>query len=247
MGVKTADRTLDLLELFAREKKALSLTEIAARLETPMSSTHALIKTLEDRGYVFEFSRRKGYYPTGKLRAVANAVSNGSTLLKTLEPLLQDLCEETQETVVVAVRHDDVSGMYVDACISLQSVRFSPTLGQTKPLHSTATGKALLGALPVPERQALVARLPMEELTTRTITDRQQLLADLDAGNERGWHDVVGENVLDLMSIARTVTIDGVDYAIGLAGPIQRFLPQTEVQAGRLLAACRQIEALTRT
>lgn len=244
MGVKTADRTLDLLELFAREKKALSLTEIAARLETPMSSTHALIKTLEDRGYVFEFSRRKGYYPTGKLRAVANAVSNGVTLLKTLEPLLQDLCDETEETVVVAICHD-LSGMYVDACISQQSVRFSPTLGETKPLHSTATGKALLGALPVPERQAIVARLPMEALTVRSITDRQQLLADLDAGNERGWHGVVGENVLDLMSIARTVAIDGVDYAIGLAGPIQRFLPQTEIQAERLLAACRQIEALT--
>ena len=245
MGVKTADRTLDLLELFAREKKALSLTEISARMETPMSSTHALVNTLVDRGYVFEFSRRKGYYPTGKLRAVADSVSNGATLLKTLRPLLQDLCDETQETVVVAIRQD-MSGMYVEACVSQQSVRFSPTLGETKPLYSTATGKALLGAMPAPERQALLRKLPLTALTTRTITDRKQLAEDIRAGNAQGWHGVVGENILDLMSIARVVVIDGMDYAIGLAGSVQRFLPQTEDHAKALLAACEQIETLTR-
>lgn len=244
MGVKTADRTLDLLELFSREKKALSLSEISACLDMPMSSTHALIKTLEDRGYITEMGRRRGYYPTNKLKLVSDAVSEGVSLLKTLEPLLAELCEQTQETVIVA-KQQGTSGIYVAACISPQSVRFSPNLGEAKPLHSTATGKALLGALSETELKALLPKLSLPALTPRTITDEGQLMEAIRLGNERGWHEVVGENILDLMSIAKAVTIDDLHYAIGLAGSVQRFQPQTEQHAEKLLSTCARISALT--
>ena len=40
---KIVDRTLDLLELFAKEKRPLSLSDIARLLRIPVSSCHDVI------------------------------------------------------------------------------------------------------------------------------------------------------------------------------------------------------------
>ena len=49
-GVKGAMRTLDLLEAFGREGRALKLTQLARLLGVPVSSCHQLVGTLEARG-----------------------------------------------------------------------------------------------------------------------------------------------------------------------------------------------------
>ena len=56
MSVKTAERMLDLIELFALERRPLSLSNIAERLQMPNSSTHALVNTLLGRGYLYQTS-----------------------------------------------------------------------------------------------------------------------------------------------------------------------------------------------
>src|SRR2546428_8168871 len=50
--VKSADRTLDILELLATEPQGLKISEISARLGFAQSSTHGLVHTLESRRYL---------------------------------------------------------------------------------------------------------------------------------------------------------------------------------------------------
>ncbi|WP_202945634.1 helix-turn-helix domain-containing protein [Pelagibacterium halotolerans] len=50
--VKSADRTLDLLETLASAATGITATEISAALNIPKSSLFHLLGTLEDRGYV---------------------------------------------------------------------------------------------------------------------------------------------------------------------------------------------------
>ena len=80
-AVKTAARTLDLLEAFAKARGPLSLTEIAQRINTPISSCHSLVRTLQARGYVYVLDNRKRVYPTKRLLAVANAIARHDPLL----------------------------------------------------------------------------------------------------------------------------------------------------------------------
>ncbi len=65
---KIVDRTLDLLELFAEEKRPLSLSDIARLLKIPISSCHDVLQAMQARGYLYELAPRAGYYPTLRLQ-----------------------------------------------------------------------------------------------------------------------------------------------------------------------------------
>ena len=51
--VKAAARALDLFEAFSEAQRPLTLTELAQRIGAPMSSCHALVRTLRARGYLY--------------------------------------------------------------------------------------------------------------------------------------------------------------------------------------------------
>lgn len=245
MGIKTADRTLDLIELFAREQRPLSLSDLAGLLSMPVSSAHGLVKTLQARGYLYELGRRQGYYPTRKLTTLAQAINAATPLLDTLAPELEGLRDATGETVVLAKRQGPQL-TYLEVVPSRHGVRFSPAVGEVKALHCTATGKALLGAMPQADRAAFIATLTLDARTPVTITDPTVLLADIERGAKRGWHAIVGENIPDLMSIGAPLRIGDEIYALGLGGPTPRFKPAMNDHARQLLLCCATLERLTR-
>ena len=157
-AVKTAARTLDLLEAFAKARGPLSLTEIAQRINTPISSCHSLVRTLQARGYVYVLDNRKRVYPTKRLLAVANAIARHDPLLEKLAPILEELRRDTGETVLLGKRQDD-HVTYLEVIEGTHIVRYTSSPGDTKPLHSSTIGKATLGLMAPAERAALVARI----------------------------------------------------------------------------------------
>jgi DNA-binding IclR family transcriptional regulator len=60
-------------------------------------------------------------------------------------------------------------------------------------------------------------------VTSRTITSRAALEADLEQGQARGWYVTRGETVADLMAVAVPVAVNGETYSVALAGPMHRM------------------------
>jgi DNA-binding IclR family transcriptional regulator len=241
MGIKTADRTLDLFELFSNEQCPMTLSVIAGKMAIPPSSAHGLIKTLQARGYLYEVSRRHGYYLTKKLSRQVEAISAGIPVLAQINPHLQQLCDALCETVVLGKRQGDAI-TYLDVLECRQSIRFSPAVGEVKALHCSATGKAILGALSPSELSQTLARIKFEKRNDKTITSPAALSAELATQRRRGWYQVIGENIADLMSIAATVVVEGETYVVGVGGPILRFKPLIARHATQLLKTCKAIE-----
>jgi IclR family transcriptional regulator, acetate operon repressor len=241
VSVKTADRTLDLLELFAREQRPLNLSEIAALLEIPLSSSHALIKTLQARGYLYEVGRRQGYFPSKRLGSIADAIERATPLAGIVDPILEALRDEANESVVFVKRQGD-QVVYLEVFETSESVRFSPVAGETKPLHSTASGKAILGTLPPAKLAEVLERLALAPLTENTITSAKELKEQIERGRRRGWCTVLGENTRDLVAIAAPVRIGEEVYAVVIGGPPQRFKASMSSHAAKLLRACAAIE-----
>lgn len=242
MGIKTADRTLDLVELFAREQRPLSLSEMAELMGIPTSSAHGLVKTLQARSYLYEISRKLGYFPTKKLAQLTASITRAMPLLGTLEPHLSQLRENTNETVVLGKQQGD-SVTYLDVFECHQSVRFSPAIGEAKPLHSTASGKAILASMPSAELEQFLRRAVFERHTPHTITDVELLRQNIETGRRRGWFNIEGEHIPDLMSIAAPVRIGDQTYVVIIGGPIQRFKPLMDAHARQLLTTCGAITA----
>ena len=222
MNVKTAGRTLDLFEAFARAGKPLSLSQLARAMDTPVSSCFGIVRTLEARGYLYEVKARAGFYPTKLMFEHARAIAGRDPLAERFVPRLEKLRDQTGETVLLAKRLER-QAVYLEVLDSVHSIRYSPKVGEFRPLHASASGKALLGSLAPVLRDELLRGMKLPRVTSRTITSRAALAADLAQAQARGWYVTRGETVADLMAVAVPIELNGETYSVALAGPMHRM------------------------
>ena len=240
MDVKTAGRTVDLFEVFAKARTPLTLSEIAAALNAPQSSCFNLLRSLEARGYLYAVGSNKRIYPTRKLFEIADAIAGYEPVIPRVAPALAALSKATQETVILGARQRD-KAVYLSVIEGPQTIRYISRAGELKPMHASAIGKALLMQLPIAEREKLVARLPLKGVTDRTIVTAEALLADIAQAEERGYTQTCGENVADVMAVAVPTRIDGVAYAVAVAGPIGRVEALAAKHAAEIQATLEQL------
>lgn len=237
MNVKTATRTLDVFEAFAREARPLSLSELSRLLGIPISSCFGLVRTLESRGYMYEVRRRGGFYPTQRLFDIARTVRANDPVLERVQPVLAGLREATQETVFLG-KLQGPRVVYLDVIQSAHPVRYVAQAGEFREPHANSAGKALLGSLTEAEREDLLKGYKLTRFNPNTLTTRKALEADLAASQARGWYANVCESVADLIGVAVPVRIEGEAYAISIGGPRERMQPLIENHARKLRKAC---------
>jgi IclR family acetate operon transcriptional repressor len=238
--VPMVQRTLDLFEAFARADGPMRLSDLAEAIGAPVSSCHALVKTLTARGYLY--ASDKLIFPTRLLLDAAARILSADTLLARIRPVLERIRRETGETAVCGKRlGGDV--LYIDVVEGTYPVRFAAGIGALKPLHSSALGKACLSLLKPSDYAKLTARLPMQPVTANTITDRERLAKDIALGRERGFFRTRGENVADVLGLAVALRIEGEGVGIAVAGPIERM---QEHEDQRLRALREAVAALSR-
>lgn len=242
-GVKAAGRTLDLIETFAAQRSALSLSQLARLLEMPMSSCHELVRTLEARGYLYTFGKRREIYPTGKWFALARAIVSNDAWLRRVTPLLQELRERTRETVILG-RQQAHRAIYLAVEEGPEPIRFTARVGDRKPLHVSAIGKTLLAAMEAPAREAMIDTLHARYAGSPVAFDRGELVHDLARGARLGRHIQQGGRNFDVMAIATELTVQGEPFGVALAGPLSRVVQVRKQLVTDLLAVCRDIERL---
>ncbi len=235
MDVKSAGRTIDLFEAFARAQAPLTLSELARALNAPASSCFNLVRALEARGYLYAV-RSKRLYPTRRLFAVASAIAAAEPWLMRLEPILTRLRDATGETVILGKRDGDHI-VYLDVFEGPQTIRYGARAGDLKPLHSSSIGKAMLGQLERAELVRMLDRLELRRVTPATIVERDALIADIERGRARGYFLTRGENVADVAALAAAVLVDTDVYGVAIAGPTQRIADALERHVAALAAA----------
>jgi IclR family acetate operon transcriptional repressor len=218
-AVKTAKRTLDILEAFAAKREPLTLSELARHIQSPVSSCHGVIRTLKARGYVYMLDKRR-YYPTRKLLDLGSRISPHDPLMERLLPHLEALRKRTEETVLIGKREDDEI-LYVVTIESLQTIRYTLHAGTRRPLHASAVGKALLGVLSDERLVEDLRRLKLKRFTEGTL-DADGLLADLRRSRRRGYFVTRGEFDTAGMGVARAFVVQDEAFAVGVAGPLER-------------------------
>jgi len=241
MSVKTALRVIEIIETYARERRPLPLSELARLLGVPVSSCLALIRTLSQLGYLYETGRRQGYYPTGRLLAMAQRIARADPVLDRVYPSLSELRDATQETIVFG-KLSEARVVYLDVLDSPHTIRYAPLAGEFRELHANSLGKALVSMLEPDARRALLARDPLTRHNERTLTTIPALEADLELSRQRGWFMNLGESIPDVCAISWPVTLSGEIYAISVGGPIYRIEPRQHEYARILRAACTALE-----
>jgi DNA-binding IclR family transcriptional regulator len=238
MDVKTAGRTLEIFEVFSRNQEPMSITDIANAIEIPLSSCLYIARTLEKFGYLYPVGGRKMLYPTRKLLDVASAISIHEPWIERMEPVLQKLRDDSRETVILGKQQGN-RAVYLAVYEGLETIRYVARAGDRKPMHSSAIGKALLSAMGRDQLGKFLTKLSVERITPNTIVDRKVLHDDIVTAAARGYAISRGENVADVMAIAKHLTLDGDHYAIAVAGPIHRLSEGIDSLCEKLEAACQ--------
>jgi DNA-binding IclR family transcriptional regulator len=133
--------------------------------------------------------------------------------------------------------------MYLLVVESEQIIRYTARAGELKPLHSTASGKALLSSLQPEERRAILKRAGLRGFTPRTLTTVEAVERELARGQKRGFQQLVGEHMPDVAGASAPLRMSGDVYALTVAGPTHRIADRLEEIGALLVRACRKLEA----
>lgn len=175
--VRSADRTLDLLELMAGQPEGIGFNEIVGELGLPKSSLSGLLRTLMARRYVTRTADGRRYQLGMKVLELSGAYLHDGAQLEQALQAMRQVRDELGETTHIAVL-DGADVIYVATEASQHSVRITIPLGQRIPAHTTAVGKSMLACLGDDEIDALLApRLTAR--TNRSITVRADLKREL--------------------------------------------------------------------
>ncbi len=177
-SIQSVERALAILEILADHPDGMPFTDLSAALEMPAASTHRLLRTMSDAGYVRE-QRETGHYVLGgQLLRLAGRILHRRTQLRALaRGYLQELVDRTGETANLATL-DGAAASFLDQVQSDRLVRGGTFL--RAPLHCSASGKSLLAFQPEATREEVIERLELSALTAHTITDLGRLRAELE-------------------------------------------------------------------
>jgi DNA-binding IclR family transcriptional regulator len=239
---KIVDRTLDFLELFASEKRPLSLTDLSRLLGIPASSCHDVIRALEARGYVYETAPRAGFYPTRRWFDLATVIVANDSVTERAKPMLGKISAELGETVTLS-KATGLRAIYLLVIEPGDPVRYSVSAGsEVASLHATSVGKALLANLDPANLSIALRDRTLTRFTSRTIVSRTKLVAELESSRARGWFINEEESRPGVVTVSSAFVWSNAIHMLTIAGPADRMRGKLKKAVERIIAGCRELD-----
>lgn len=204
--MRTIEREAALLETLARSShEGSALRALAAEVGLAPSSTHRLLRGLEDVGFVSHGPGRQGYRLGPSLLRLAGAYLEQAGFADLMLPYLEEVTATTATVSFSSVRDGDAV-----ICTSVRTPRettnFYVRIGKVLPWHASAAAKALVHGIEPGELRARLESFVARRHTPHTLTSVDAVLADLEAGRRRGYWECVEELEPDVYAVAAPVT-----------------------------------------
>ena len=168
-------KAFGVLEVLVRAGRAVTLSELMQATDLPKPTLHRTLALFEEAGFLAREPGGRAYIIGERLSRFALDVLRSDAAAAQRRTILRAAVSEITETCNLAVLKKGAL-IYLDRVEAHWPLRLHmPEGGVALPPHCCASGKLLLAHLPGPERQGLLAVLPLERNTSRTITDRAVL------------------------------------------------------------------------
>lgn len=220
--IPAAGRAMAVFEVFAREQRELSNSEMARLLSLPETSTSDLLHTLHSLGYLMRTTRTRRFYPTGRLTELTRQIEKNDPLTTAAQEAVEQLGRITNETAFFGVLERNAAKV-IAMQSSSQPLRYVVEVGSRVALHASAMGKSLLSLLPEDEARETLMNSDLRQITTHTIVDVEKLMAQIAKGRARGWHEAREEGSGGVDGLAIAGWLGGQPVGISLAVPVDRM------------------------
>src|SRR5262245_50828621 len=227
---------MQILESLAAAPDGLSVSGLSRAIGCGKGTISKMLDTLERRHYVRQDGPGGRFLLTWRLLALAFGHADQAGMPRIFLPVLQELADQTDELVQLAVVDGDQVLFVAKAEGRGQTVRLLPLVGVWVPLHATAAGKLWLSTLPPRELSRVIGR-QLAPVAPRTITSPGALRAELTRIRAAGYALADEELAEGGRAIAAPIARDGAMVgAIALSGPAYRLsLERLHALAPRLV------------
>ncbi|MCS5478941.1 IclR family transcriptional regulator [Corynebacterium sp. YIM 101645] len=220
--VPAARNTLRILTLLTTVGVPISAARIRAELDLPRSTTYHLLAEMETAGYVVRLPEEQTFGLGLAAYAMANAYTTQQPLVRLGSKLVDTAAELVQGSGHIA-RMSGSEIVYLYEHRSPGAVSLVTDIGVRLQAHRTASGKAMLAALPEVEARAAFATA---ETGTRTWRDFRAELARV---REQGF----AEEIEEVSRGQRSLAVPVLDHlsrpaaALTVTYPVSRDVDET--------------------
>ncbi len=219
--IATVKKTGRIIEALQKRGSA-GITEIADDVGFSKSTVHGHLATLHEDGMVV----KEGHKYRLSLRFLDIAESVKRTVAKhdIVREQVRELADATGEVVHFGAKEEG-RVVYIEKSRGDSAVQTKSRIGGRMPMHSTGLGKAMLAELPAADVERIVAEHGLEQRTEHTITDVEELYAELEETAERGYSIDDEENIPGIRCIGMAVSVPETEVigALSISGPSQRM------------------------
>ena len=242
--LRSIGRALDVLNCFDGQTP-LSLKEISLQMRLPESSLFRVLRTLEKHEYLHQ--NRDGTYQLAPRLIFGWLVRAADHVRAIARPELEKLVNLFNETASVSFLYDD--RIHVLDCLeTFHEIRMTNKVGRVLPPHCSAMGKVITAFQDRAHADRMLEVYGLNSRTEYTITDRQQLFAELAAARETGVACDREESIRGGICFGAAIRPEGkpVVAAISISTPSIRMDAKREaaIQAALLQSAARIAEQL---
>ncbi|WP_432561818.1 IclR family transcriptional regulator [Kineococcus sp. SYSU DK003] len=221
--VKSAERTVRILQALAQPPYVLSVAQLQERTGYPRSSLHALLRTLVDLDWIeppaASGSGAGGYGIGSQALLTGTAYLDRDPALPLALATVEAVRDETRCTTHIA-RLEGGNVVYLATREAADAHRGHSRVGRFLPAYATSLGKALLAERTAAELDDLLPGDDLPQLTPDTVADRAALDAELAEVRARGWALERGQNLPGTVCVGTRV-----EYRIPATDAISCSLP----------------------
>lgn len=206
--VPAAHNTLRILTLLSSRRGPMSAMSIATALDLPRSSVYHLLAVMAQNGFVLHLAEEQKYGLGIAAFELSSSYSRQEPLTRLGSPLLAALVDTVGESAHLAILHSHDIVYIVE-----ERAKFRPSLvtdvGVRLPGHLTASGRAILAAMPRAQVRALYptgSTFPTRHDRPSTVSSYSELMVLLEEVRQRGFAFEESEVTPDFTTLAVAVT-----------------------------------------
>lgn len=197
--VQSFARGLSIIKCFDAENPAMTLSQIAERVNLSRAAARRFLLTLENLGYVSLEGRN--FQLTAKVLDLGYGYLSSLSLPEIAQPHLETLASRVHESASASVL-DGTDIVYVARVPIRRIMSVKINIGTRMPAHATSMGRVLLSGLSSQELKILISNFDLHKYTKNTISSKSVLLQEIHKVRIQGWSINDQELEYGLRSIA---------------------------------------------
>ena len=170
--VPAIDKSFAILDLFARLKKPLGVSEISKALNFNKSTVFNMVHTLNDLGILEKSGKNKFQFGI-QLYTLGKAAGRSSELISTVHPYLEKINQETKLSAFLGIR-SDLRIVIIDKADTAFDIKIYSEVGMRIPLIAGAGGKVLLAQLSDGEVKDILAKNDLQRFTPNSCVNKKK-------------------------------------------------------------------------